>query len=67
MFLLAFLAANALFWGLFPHASHCVLVAMLAPGITCPPHWIHLSMGIIFYLAAIYVAQRDYIKYLLNR
>ena len=67
MFLLAFLAANALFWGLFPHASHCALVTTLAPGITCPPHWIHLTMGLVSYLAAIYVAQRDYIKYLLNR
>ena len=67
MFLLVFLAANALFWGLFPHATHCALVTTLAPGITCPPHWIHLTMGLVSYLAAIYVAQRDYIKYLLNR
>jgi hypothetical protein len=65
MFLLVFLALNALFWGLFPHAYHCALVTTLAPGITCPAHWIHLTMGLVSYLAAIYVSQRDYIKFFL--
>ena len=67
MFLLAFLVLNALFWGLFHHATHCALVATLAPGITCPPHWVHLIMGVVSYLASVYIAQRGYINYLLNR
>ena len=67
MFLLVFLVLNALFWGMFPHATHCALVATLAPGITCPPHWVHLIMGVVSYLASVYIAQRGYINYLLNR
>ena len=28
--LLAFLVANALFWGLFPHETHCQVVSKLS-------------------------------------
>jgi len=62
--LIAFLIANAIFWGLFPHVAHCKIVAKL--GITeCPPHWIHLLLGLIAYLTAVWLKNSTYIKRLL--
>lgn len=51
-----FLAVNALFWGLFPHRTHCRLVAWMGVA-KCPSHWLHISMGVIFFLLAVTVAQ----------
>jgi hypothetical protein len=61
LFLLTLLfAANAVFWGLFPHAIHCKVAA--AAGIAkCPPHWMHLTFGIVSFLLAILMAQWEYI------
>ena len=61
--LLTFLIANALFWGLFPHNAHCLLIEnmnkLLNIKIKCPEHKIHLFMGILFYIASVYYAQKD--------
>ena len=58
--LIVFLTINALFWGLADHGSHCSLAA--AMGISkCPSHTVHLIMGLLFFVAAIYVAQKEYI------
>ncbi len=66
MFLVLFLLINAVFWGLFSHKSHCELVKMF--GISyCPEHYIHLLMGLCFYIAAVYVQQQPYINYLKNK
>jgi hypothetical protein len=60
LILVAFLATNAVFWSLFPHSIHCKVAA--AYGIKdCPPHWIHLSIGIVSFLLAILTAQWGYI------
>lgn len=59
--LLTLLIANALFWGLFPHNAHCLFLEYvnksMKTNIRCPPHHIHLLMGILFYLASIYISQ----------
>jgi hypothetical protein len=56
----ALLATNAIFWSLFPHSIHCKVAA--ASGIkTCPPHWMHLTIGIVSFLLAIVSAQWGYI------
>tara|TARA_B100000575_G_C22815680_1_gene480169 strand:+ start:358 stop:594 length:237 start_codon:yes stop_codon:yes gene_type:complete len=61
--LLTLFIANALFWGLFPHNAHCLFLdnvnKILKTNIRCPPHHIHLFMGIFFYLASIYISQKD--------
>tara|TARA_B100000214_G_C23840416_1_gene568525 strand:- start:274 stop:501 length:228 start_codon:yes stop_codon:yes gene_type:complete len=61
--ILTLLIANALFWGLFPHNAHCLLLdtinKMFQTNIKCPEHHIHLLMGVGFYIAAIYLSQKD--------
>lgn len=62
MLLAAFLALNALFWGLFPHKTHCLLVQKM--GMTdCPPHYVHLLMGVFFFFSAVAVAQWSYLSH----
>lgn len=55
--LVALLLINAIFWGLFPHSSHCKVAAIF--GIKqCPPHWIHVYvMGLLSFVMALYVQQ----------
>ena len=64
--LLSFLIINALFWGLFPHSAHCQLVDQVSKlmnmKVECPEHKIHLLMGLVFYAASVYVAQKDSLK-----
>ena len=64
--LLSFLIINALFWGLFPHSAHCQLVEQVSKlvnmKVECPEHKIHLLMGLVFYAASVYVAQKDSLK-----
>lgn len=55
-----FLVINALFWSLFTHKQHCELAKMF--GMTqCPPHWLHINLGIVFFILAIVIQQRTYI------
>lgn len=67
--LLAFLLTNAIFWGLFPHSSHCQLVSsfnkMLSMKLKCFQHWIHLLSGIVFFVLAVYIAQKKYVDKML--
>ena len=64
--LLAFLVTNALFWGLFPHETHCKVVSeiskVLNMSIECPEHKVHLMMGIIFYVLSIYFVQKESLR-----
>ncbi len=61
--ILTFLIANALFWGLFPHNAHCLLIEnmnkLLNMKIKCPEHKIHLFMGLLFYIASVYYSQKN--------
>ena len=61
--LLAFLITNALFWGLFPHSAHCKVLSdlnnLLGISMNCPDHSVHIIMGIVFFLIAVYVSQKD--------
>ena len=61
--ILTLLIANALFWGLFPHNAHCLFISninkILDSNIKCPEHKIHLFMGIMFYIASVYYAQKN--------
>ena len=60
--LLVILVVNALFWGLADHSTHCYLVGMK----NCPAHYIHIIMGLVFYLASVYVSNKSYFEYLLS-
>lgn len=55
------LLLNAIFWGIASHSSHCAFVKMIPNMKSCPPHWVHLMMGIMFYLMAVFVSQYEYI------
>jgi hypothetical protein len=61
--LLSFLLINALFWGLFPHSAHCQVVKqfnkLLGLSIQCPSHKIHLALGVLFFISAVYVSQKE--------
>lgn len=56
-----FFAINAIFWSLFPHHVHCQLVNKFTT-TACPPHKVHLLMGIISFIIALVIAQYDYLK-----
>lgn len=62
-FILSLLITNALFWSLFPHSAHCKVVSdfnkLLKMNIKCQSHKIHIMIGIIFFLLAIYFSQKD--------
>ena len=61
--LLTFLIVNAVIWGLFSHKAHCQVVdevsKLIKMKIECPEHKVHLLIGLISYVAAVYVAQKD--------
>ena len=61
LLLTIFLAANAIFWGLFTHTDHCKLIGSIFPNMTCPPHYMHIIMGALFFVGAIAVQQREYL------
>lgn len=55
-----FFVINALFWGLATHGQHCRAAAQM--GFTnCPSHTVHLIMGLVSYLIAVGIAQKDYL------
>ena len=51
--LLIFLIVNALFWGLFDHSMHCQVASYFTSN--CPSHNIHLTIGIICFVLAVYL------------
>jgi len=59
--LVVFLVVNALFWGLGSHHIHCDLAAWF--GIRqCPPHWVHLTLGVLCFLVAVYLQHLPYFR-----
>lgn len=54
--IVAFLAINAIFWGLFPHSTHCVVASVFTN--SCLPHSVHISIGVIFFMLAVLIAQQ---------
>ena len=65
--LVVFFLLNAIFWGLFPHSTHCRTVSQLfGSSVKCPPHIVHLSFGVISFLLAILFAQQEYVMKLFN-
>ncbi len=49
----------AIFWGLFPHSLHCSMLQNI--GVTeCPSHVVHITMGLIFFVVAIFVRQGNF-------
>ena len=57
--LVALFAVNALFWGLMPHKVHCEIVSTVSK--TCPPHSVHIVMGLVAFFLAVVTAQWDYL------
>ena len=62
MILMIFIV-NALFWGLFPHNAHCLVFEnfnkLFKFNINCPPHHVHLLMGLFFYCLSVYYSQKN--------
>ena len=61
-FTIVFLVMNALFWGLASHSTHCEISNTF--GIKCGPHYIHLLMGLVFFILSIYIKHKSYIDFL---
>jgi len=59
--IISLFAINAVFWGLFPHTIHCGLIEKL--DMPCVSHNIHLVFGIVCYLVAFIVAQKDHLMH----
>lgn len=57
--LIAVLILNSLFWGLMPHNIHCQVLSKITSA-NCPPHIIHITIGIISFMLAVIVAQQEY-------
>jgi len=54
------LIVNAIFWSLFKHNDHCNFVKLF--GINkCTSHWIHITFGIICFIIAILIKQRNFL------
>ena len=54
--IVAFLVINAIFWGLFPHSVHCKVASIITN--SCLPHSLHVSIGVIFFMLAVLIAQQ---------
>lgn len=54
-----FFAINALFWGLFPHATHCQVASLFTN--QCLPHVTHISIGVMCFLIAVAIAQQKWL------
>ena len=57
------LIVNALFWGLYPHQDDCKMGSLIGMHI-CPSKYLHLGIGVIFYICAVLVAQQTYIQHI---
>uniref|UniRef100_A0A6C0F664 Uncharacterized protein n=1 Tax=viral metagenome TaxID=1070528 RepID=A0A6C0F664_9ZZZZ len=59
--LLIFFIANAIFWGIYSHETHCDLVSyinkMVGSTMKCPSHKLHLLWGFVCYSISVYIAQ----------
>lgn len=53
------LVINAIFWGLYPHSSHCALVKYLGSS-KCPSHIYHVVFGILCFLVAVWIEQGNF-------
>ncbi len=49
----------AIFWGLFPYSIHCSVMSNFGFKY-CPPHIIHVAIGIIFFIIAIFIRQGNF-------
>jgi hypothetical protein len=57
--LVLFFVINALFWGLMPHSIHCQFVSKFTNS-KCPPHFVHLLIGLLSFIIAILLAQEQW-------
>ena len=61
MILTLFFLINAIFWGLYDHATHCKIAAMLGI-LKCPSHLVHILMGLVSFMIAIFIQQKTYLQ-----
>ena len=66
MIALLFFVINSLFWGLAHHDQHCAVSAVFGMA-KCPPHWVHILIGVLCFFVAVYISQKEYFDYLLSR
>ena len=62
---LLLLVINAIFWGMGSHAQHCQLAGLFGSTF-CPPHWVHLLIGVVSFLSAVYISQYEYVNSLMQ-
>ena len=62
---IAILILNSLFWGLMPHNVHCDVMSKFT-SMKCPPHIVHISIGLFCFILAILLAQSDYFNAIYN-
>ena len=60
LLLTGFLLLNAVFWGLFSHSVHCKVAGSFGLK-NCPPHWVHLTIGLAAFVGAVVSAQWGYL------
>ena len=53
--IVAVLAVNAVFWGLFSHSAHCAVASLITN--SCLPHQIHVTIGVVCFILAVLIAQ----------
>lgn len=59
--MISFLSINAIFWGLFRHDTHCQVAKQF--GVKkCPPHYVHLLLGVACFLIAVVLKHYEYIS-----
>ena len=49
----------AIFWGLFPYSVQCSIMSNISTK-ECPSHIVHVAMGIMFFIVAIYIRQGNF-------
>lgn len=58
--IVSLLVVNAMFWCLLPHSIHCDFIKNIT-NRDCPPHIVLISMGILSFVLAVIIAQKEYI------
>ena len=60
------LMVNAIFWGIYPPSDsspHSHISQLIGLG-TITNRWVHLFIGVLFYILAVIVSQQQYIQHI---
>lgn len=54
--IISLLIVLSLFWGIYPHNENCNLLKIIGQN-HCPSKYIHIILGSLFYILAIFIIQ----------